>query len=258
MPKFKTITLTHVNKARHELVQKFDININAEGRFYTRIPEELSHAIEPSMRDGIIQKPGVYQLSSVLFDDLESNLNRLMRNANEVDVREEHVILYNIESHVSFRLTSDGEVVSRGDGSIWADDNAVYSSNRPSMYGRHHSSNRAKGGYSLCVGAKAKTKITYTSGQSKRIEFKDYYRGGSHHGMNNPAERLNSWHSFELPDNPKEIPYSDEAADFFYNLMLSMAKLSKLIQEKTFDQDVLLKTIASSSNNFLCFEANKD
>lgn len=50
----------------------------------------------------------------------------------------------------------------------------------------------------------------------------------------------------------KEIIYADEAATFFYNLMLGMAHLSPTIQSHTFDQHALQTTIENSSMKLFC------
>ena len=112
-------------------------------------------------------------------------------------------------------------------------------------YGDHHATEPAHGGYSLTVGAKALLKTTYSYGGQDRVEYTDYYKDGGHLGHENPAERLNSWVCFSLGENPKEIPYSDEAAEFFFNLMYGMAKLAQMIQGKTFKQEDLLKLVFS-------------
>ena len=70
-------------------------------------------------------------------------------------------------------------------------------------------------------------------------------------GNQNPAQMLNSWTAFTLPDNAKEIPYTNEAALFFHNLMFGMAKISKQIQEATFQQNNLLELIESGTGNLL-------
>ena len=61
-----------------------------------------------------------------------------------------------------------------------------------------------------------------------------------------------------LLKNFKEIPYSDESALFFYNLMLSMARISKMIQEHTFNQENLIRLIASGTNGFLLSNNSKN
>lgn len=50
-----------------------------------------------------------------------------------------------------------------------------------------------------------------------------------------------------MGNNPKEIPYTDEAALFFYSLLMGMAQISRQIREATFQQENLLALISKQS-----------
>lgn len=169
---------------------------------------------------------------------LESFLTQSLRELNSPTIKEEHVIRYCIDSRVVFALNGEGEVTPNctGENEQWV---------LGKEYGGLHANNREKGGYSLKVGAGAFTKRTITFGSSEKIEYERFYEGGTHHKRDNPAQRLNSWVGFDLPNGAKEIPYTPEAAEFFYSLMLGMAKLAKLIQENTNDEERLLELINS-------------
>ena len=119
------------------------------------------------------------------------------------------------------------------------------------MYGCHHASNPSYGGYNLTIGARALLKKTIIYGEIKKIKYESYYKGESHLGHDNPAQLLNSWCSISLPEDCKEIPYTDEAALFFHNLIFGMAQLSKRIQEHTFDQKNLLELISKGTGLLL-------
>jgi hypothetical protein len=151
------------------------------------------------------------------------------------------VIRYNIESHVAFAADVNGNIFpnSRFAGAEWSD--------KDGRYGGHVATCPSRGGYTLTIGAKAFLKTVYRYGDNEKVEYEYYYKGGSHLKHDNPAELLNSWTSFSLGDGAKEIPYSDEAALFFHDLMLGMAKLSKLVQDNTFDQSGLSELIESGS-----------
>lgn len=227
-------------------------NVNANGEFYCQIPENIVSYFEERKRyDGDVlchrNKVDCLAIYATTLNALENTVKDALRAVNKPTVTTEHVIQYNIESHVSFAENPDGEVFP----------NAGYPDAewRPlgenDMYGNHYASRRSQGGYSLCVGAKALTKVTTKVGDKVTVDYQTYYKDGSHHNHKNPAEKLNSWCSFNLPDNCKEIPYTDEAALFFHNIMLGMAKLSKQIQEATFDQENLLSLIESGAGNLL-------
>lgn len=246
MPYFKTEKLRASNQAGEELLI-VKINISSFGEFYTYIDKKFKTTVEGvfefSQYDGDT-KPDKIKVKKDTYEDLRSSLIKVLNIFAKPIITEEHVIRYNIESHVSFAEDQDGNIYPNAGfkGTEWG-------TNQES-YGDHYAAQPSRGGYSLKIGAQAMIKKTYTYGESKKIEYSLYYKDGFHLNHNNPAELLNSWCSFTLGDKPKEIPYSDKAALFFHNLMLGMAQLSKRIQENTFTQDKLLELI-SKNESFL-------
>jgi hypothetical protein len=234
-------------------------HVNSDGEFYCEIPSEIlsffeeykTYSEKVSCSKNKVDKLSIYANS---LADLESILIQAITDVNQPIITNEYVIRYNIESQVSFAENSDGDIFPNA-GYPNAEWSALDDSK---MYGRLHASNQACGGYSLCVGAQALVKKTTKVGEKCTVEYSRYYKGGNHHGNANPAERLNSWVSFSLPKDCKEIPYTDEAAIFFHDIMYGMAKLSKLIQLNTFEQSALLETITASSlgKNLLGFSSN--
>lgn len=230
-------------------------NVSTSGEFYCSIPEEAKPYFEDGkVYDGIkcrANRAGALSLYSKSLDSLDDLLILGLKASHEPTVIEEHVILYNIESHISFAENEAGQVFPNAgfEDAEWPKMN----SEKSKMLGGHHAGNKCTGGYSLTIGAQAMTKITSTVGDKISIKYERYYKGDGHLTHNNPATLLNSWVAFDLPKEPREMPYTDEAAMFFHNLMLGMAKLSKQIQEATFDSDNIQNLISSSSSNLLKF-----
>lgn len=255
MPKVKSAVIeTSLGNGLGRAQENVTYNVNTSGEFYCQLPENLLTFFELNKcySGGVTCKKNKAKKLAIYCSTL-AGLEGILREAlcaiNKPTVTTEHVILYNIESHVSFAETPEGEICPNAGypNAKWP----LLNSSTAKMYGDHHASQCASGGYSLCIGAKAFTKITYRVGEKVAVEYKRYYKEESNHGHSNPAQKLNSWTSFSLPDHAKEIPYTDEAALFFHNLMMGMAKLSKQIQEATFDQPSLLALIESSSGNLL-------
>lgn len=242
MPHFKTETYTNQNTAGEKLQVKVSIKVAASGDFYCKAPEELKHLFDTG------------EIRAKDFYSLEAAIKKALQTVLEVTITEELIIAYNIESHVSFAEDEAGNIYPNAGfpGASWQHNDIARN-----WYGGHHSSNRARGGYSLCVGAMALKKITHTYGEKSRVKYENYQGKGDHLQAKCPASLLNSWVSFNLPDNCKEMPYSDEAATFFHNLMLGMASLSRKIQEATFDQNNLQQLIQTSGNR-LGFFGEKD
>ena len=260
MPKVNTVQID-VKSAGTWHRTPVDILVNAAGEFYCNVPERASVYFETGKAyDGItceVRRRGSKpQLFAQSFDALHQVLRKGITAALAPEVKTEHVIRYNIESHVSFWEKANGVIVPNGyfadqrpgcgpeerDGG-WADELAP---NR-SMFGGHHAQKPSRGGYSLTIGAQAMTKRTETYGAATKTSYDLYYAGGSHLGGDNPAQRLNGWCAIDLPDGCKEMPYSDEAAEFFFKLLMGMAELSRMIQRATFDEKDLLRAISNNS-----------
>lgn len=247
MPKLKREIITYkpINGIKAITIE-VDIFVNAAGEFYAPLPPEFETYFKSSGAPGQIRvsttRANVAALFAHSLGELTDELTAALAAINEPIIVEEPVIRYNITSKVAFAVASDGAI--RPNASF---DDASWVNGRSSMFGNLSAQSPAPGGYSLTIGAKALLKRTTTMGSQTVVDYQTYYESESHHGHSNPAQLLNSWCSFNLPDTANEIPYSREAALFFHNLMLGMASLSKLIMEETFDQSELLSLIESNS-----------
>jgi len=225
--------------------------VNTAGEFYCEIPNELTSYFENYKNyDSVSCKLNSVKRLSLYcaeLSKLESVLEDALKSANKPIVAEEYVIRYNIESHVAFAETPDGRIHPNATST----DAQWLSREREARFGKHYSANTSKGGYSLCIGAKALVKTTTTVGSKKTINYSSYYKSDLHPEQDDPAGTLNAWTAFTLPENAKEIPYTDEAALFFHKLMLAMATISRQIQDATFDQPSLIQLIESQQNLLL-------
>lgn len=234
-----------------QLIQiNYIVHVNSSGEFYCAVPEELKDYLHENINNNWIwtsmshpsKKWNAYARS---LEDLKMGLTDAAKKVFEPKIEETNVILYNIESRIAFATDSDGKIFPNSGypGASWPKDGDR------NKYGNISVPRPSQDGYQLIIGAKAYSKRTISYGEVEKIKYEPYYgEGGNHLGKNNPAEILNSWTSFSLnKDNVSEIPYSDEAAIFFNELMLGMAKISKIIQDNTFDKNNLLNIINSGN-----------
>lgn len=255
MPYLKKDRVGFTNEAGVKEIIDLKIHVNAKGEFYAVIPDWLEvSSREPSVAFCYLQR-GRHNRRSVFADnpadplkafaktpdELVSKVGRALQLYMEVQRKEEFVIHYNMESHVCFAEDEAGEIYPSAvyEGAEWIAIN-------DERYGNHHASQRCEGGYSLTVGAKALVKTTLTYGEAVKYEYREYNGNGSHLDHVCPASRLNSWVAMELPKNCKEIPYTDQAAEFFYGIMYGMAKLSRQIQEYASDPEKMIELIESN------------
>lgn len=244
MPHFKKVEFVAENAAGAVDEFTLSIEIRANGTFYTHVPDKLLVSFDENAIDLRERKrQGFFVTSATTFHELVGVIKKAHKTFMEPIVKEEPVIVYNIESHVSFALTKDGRIFPNAgfEGASWPRDHGK------KQYGDHHSCNPSEGGYSLIIGAKAMLKKTTTYGDKSSSRYEYYYKDESHLGHDNPAQLLNSWCSMELPENTREMPYSDEAAMFFFNLLKAMAELNRRVQEFTNTPEKLAKAISRNA-----------
>jgi len=247
MPRIKTI-FVYQHKDTPEAFRKglrVTVFVNVKGEFYCDLSAEmrlpLRNVFKASQLGVVNKDKNTVRGFADTLESRQGGIQEAFTQYTKPTVKQEPVIRYNIESHVNFAIDENQNIFPNAGypGAEWIGKKA------DGMFGDHHATEPAPGGYSLTVGAKALLKTTYSYGSQDKVKYEAYYKDGHHFGQENPAERLNSWVSFSLGDNPKEIPYSDEAAEFFFNLMYGMAKLAQMIQGKTFKQEDLLKLVFS-------------
>lgn len=255
MPVFRRVEFIASNEAG--AVDKFSIpiNINSDGVFYARVPNRLRVSFDEECvsRERGGGREGFFRTSAPTFSEVVNEIRKAHRIFLRPTVEEKPVIRYNIESHVSFALDERGVIFpnARFPGAKWA--------NVEKSYGGHHCSNPSTGGYSLTIGARAMLKRTSIYGDKVSSRYDYYYKGESHLGTENPAQLLNSWCSMSLPDDACEIPYSDEAAMFFFNLLKGMAELNRKVQEFTNTPEKLIRVISKTQWNLLAWDSrNKE
>lgn len=250
MPHFKRVDFTAKNKA--DVVDKFtlSIEVDSRGTFYTHVPDKLRVSFNEDdvnvYRVHGRGRAGFFVTSASTFAELSKRIEKAHEEFMRPTVKKEPVILFNIESHVAFALTKDGKIFPNAGypGAEWP--------RKDTSYGEHHASNPVNGGYSLTVGAKAMLKTTTTYGDKSASQYSYYYgKENDHFSQTDPAARLNSWSAVNLPEDAREMPYTDEAATFFFNLLKSMAELNRRIQEFTNTPEKLALAVSRHSGALL-------
>lgn len=245
MANFKIVQFQIKNELDFHMI-KINIMVNYKDRFYAFLPAEMHQSAANEFKDSEIIKKEEEKIKvkKKTYEELIKALQNTYRLFLKPQIIKEPIILYNIEVHASFAEAEDGTIHPNANypGTEWT--SVIYGREK---YGSHHATNPAEGGYSLTVGAMAVNKVTYTYGEKSKIEYEPFFDSKFPKPKNHPAALLNSWTALSLPEKAKEIPYSDEAAMFFYNLMFSVCVLCQKIQDHTFDQKDLLTVITDTS-----------
>ncbi len=246
MPPFKRVEFIAKNAAG--AVDKFtvQVEVSSSGAFYAHVPDKLRVSLDEDLIDRLPRqrgRAGFVLVSAITFSELFGIIKKAHNQFMEPAVKKEKVIRYNIESHVSFALTKDGRIFPNAGypGAEWA-------SHGDETYGNHDACRSAKNGYSLTIGAKAMVKKTTTYGEKSASEYSYYYgEDDDQFSRTDPAARLNSWSAMVLPEDAREMPYSEEAAVFFFGLLQTMAELNRRVQEFTNTPEKLSLAIAKTS-----------
>jgi hypothetical protein len=143
------------------------------------------------------------------------------QGAYEVTVKRELVIHYTAGADVRF-VRVDGKIAPNGEGCdqyVWEEDpffkiNGGYSNYVPA--------------YSLALAAEVVCRVTTT--RRDGTDITEYVSVSDHDEINGVSlgpwgRQLNKWCGFRQ-DDAKELPYTEQAAQFFYNAMLSLVRLA--------------------------------
>lgn len=248
MPRVSTEIIRYTADG-HEDHFRVDVSVDTSGVFYARPRDDvfeliqrdrqLRQQLDLGLGDG---RKAQGTVTARTMNELLIGLRQALILVNQPTVTSQLVIRYLLESRVSFAEQPDGTIVP---STAWKD--ARWPDTTP--YGKLHAQNQSHG-YSMHIGAEAMTKKQTVYGGGKPILSYEYYYGTgddgrplSHHERQHPAGLLNSWVSFSLPDKCPEMPYTDEAALWFHQLMLRMAYMQRSIQQMLADQQRFIELV---------------
>ena len=231
MPLIKKNKPMQVHTGAGTLFRTYDVYCNSEGRFYTRLDtKEYLEVIQG------LEIPYYIKGDRVLIfhrdaDTLDSLVQTILDTLLKPKVHEELVISYNIDAAAKFAINDNGDIFPNPveEGTVW------------SGYGNYHSANPSDGGYSITIGAKIYKKLTYTITDGKSVVKYEYSDGEGTYG-----KLLNRWCSFSIPKDAPEMPYTEENAKFFYEMMLGIVTMAKLLKERTNSPEKITNMIKSN------------
>lgn len=234
------------------------IYVDSTGVFSCTYPEYLQDCVSSLARaEGVewerkVQSKGfVWRVYGLNLQKLKDFLKAALFAFATPAVEREPVIRYNVKSQVAFVQAGD-EIYADGYGA-----GANYEGQDPDrprgrwvsepFYGQHVSNTPARGGYSIIVGAEACMKVKTTFGDKVKVTY-ERWQGPS----DGAGHKLNQWQGFILNDkDTQEIPYTEEAALFFNNMMYSIAKLAKQLHDHLGSPERVQLAIAQGSKNLL-------
>jgi hypothetical protein len=264
-PHYFNIRLSDVSDDTYSY--KATVSVTSKGEFAIHIPEDLIPACkelaESEPRVSVEERKkgtAVYSHDKTLAVDLISRAIRIFAKA---DITTEIVICYEHDSEGKYVVGPHGEIATDG---YDADEN----------YGRSHSSNeRLKDGwrwsekehhafgnrsvFKFGIGAQVYKKTTMKRTTGTTIKYEIYWgESASHFDRKTYCQRLNSFDvSFGLSSGNNqysthnEIPYTEDAAKFFFDAMVALCSISERVKNFFGDTKTLQKAIESRASLML-------
>lgn len=258
MAKLKSERFSVSNQAGDKLEFVSDVTVDGNGSFNMTIPE-LMLEIEPDFvsishefscaqewigkRIKITRPRNNYRISSLRLSDCREFIEMVLKKLLDVEIEEEVVILYGVKADYSAWELESGELVPNG--YFGSSETGKW---RGNLGGTNHSQQ-----YSIGVGAEVKKKITYHRGASVRVKYeRPDYPNFQH---NSWGEKLNAIVGIHINDDErgrfKEMPYSDDAAKFFYDTIMGLAEMGRKLESFFGDDGAVAAMIENKSQLLL-------
>lgn len=243
MPRFKTVTKHYTEVKLGDASIKFDVNINTDGLFTTNLDKEIGARLYEAKAKNLRQN-NQHQwrfYSDETFDGLITKIDDDMTDLVSAKVDEEKLVIkYDISTAVTY-VKLDEDFVPNGcyaNREDWQFENGTT---------ELHATKRQPYGFSFFVRPYLKTTYKYRSGRT-RIEYGSIwgYINESHHsgpGQDHPHYNLiwlthlvgmssdASPFSNGKPDGLNEIDYTEQAAEFFVNMVKFLININERVKD---------------------------
>lgn len=223
----------------------FPVNVNSAGVFTVKLTSKCPYGADlieylrqytapPGIK--FFNKNNELHFQAMNLADITSHLSDKLKEFVNCDEKVDYVIAYEYSSRVRYWKSDNGEVrqnaanLPENETGKWIGENRSYSFD--------------KGLFSVGVGATCLKKTTYTGNGQVAVKYSSAFRDTN---IGEYGNLLNDWSVSIEPsphrnnDSVKIIPYTEEAARFFYELMKSLCILSDKFMETFGDEE---KTIA--------------
>lgn len=244
MAKLKSQTFFFPVKTGGEFKFTTDVSVTADGLFHLTIPEELAptaNALANKIKNIDIRHSRTNW--TVIGKNLDDCVNFIKSAGDDYvacEVTEEPVILYGATIRAAYFKNPDGRIFPNG-GFPGADHG------KGGRWCGSLSSSNMSPNYSVGFVAVPRIKTTYTRGSGQKVEYKNPGRDGEEYW-----KLLNSFCSLNVdPKSLKEIPYTEEAAKFFFETMLRLCHLADRIETFFGSKETLAAAIAGHTHVLL-------
>lgn len=246
MATVKTMSITHTNEAGETEKLSAVVSVDKEGIFSAQIPdhvaESYSAANAGSGRGNTYQTPQRnWRAQCATLDGLYAGIKAALVHSMSVETVMETIIVFSLQNKVAYSIGSDGDIGPNGhypkDGK-WA--GTLNSHNSSSVF-------------SFGLFARVMVKEIHKRQGCTKIEYKQFkHPDDTNHGIANSwAGKLNGFVGLNIPKAPsvsyEEMPYTEEAAKFFYETMIGLCNMVDRAERFFADRELLALAIQKSA-----------
>lgn len=223
-----------------------DYSVNKDGVFSASVPDELDDIIPGVVKNdknvsyGSFRSGSRPRILADMLDHLREALNVAGKEWATCESTSERVIVYSVDSKVGYCKTQDGRFFPNG----YTDTPGEEVAGLGSLHASSHSDS-----YRIGIAAAVMMKTTHVRGSSTKVEYEYAPDLGNNHCFSETYhDRLNDFCGLHLrPEYMKQMFYTEDAAKFFYDIMIGMCKMADRIESFMADDDAVLRAIKSQT-----------
>jgi hypothetical protein len=234
---------------------KCEVLVTTDGVFSIKPPEDLVPIIEDLLKNTGAGYPMTMALNfkhglKIQCRDLghgKKLLEDAARAQMATEIKSELVICYTSSHDVAYWKKGDGEIVPNG-----GYDREGYNNHTGKWCGTNNATTRTET-FSVGLAARVYEKKTLTRSTGTEVIYKLTYGGGDHFATETWLQKLNSFVGLTMPDvkEMQQMPYTEEAAEFFYKALMHMCMLSDRIENFFGSPEMIQRAIESRSGLLL-------
>ena len=242
MAKIKDITFKRESLTGERIEFLSAVSVDGQGEFSLIIPNYLEESAQAMINAGnhhveLTRPRQNLRVSGSNLQQCIKFIDAVITDYLKCDTTRELVILYTRRIDLSYVKALDGSIHPNGQGVVkyqWCGDEMA---NRRPFDKKYDD-------FAIGIAAEVKQKITYTRASGVKIVYEDAERPNFADEL--WLDKLNSFVGVRVDtQHATEMPYTEEAAKFFYEVMLSMCKLADRIDSFFGSPEAIQKAITN-------------
>lgn len=248
--KLRNVWFKHKADSGEKIAFQVPVTVTTDGMFNMMVPKEYREALESV--DGADYYRGGVRFSASSLRELQNIVEHALEEYLAYKTVDEVIIRYNVRATCHYCEDKKGNIYPNGGVMEKAVGNYKWTKSLGASSFEPLDEN-----YVVSLVAQPYRKETHTRGKIyEKVDF---------HGLSWQEEKeflgeygclLNGFQDAGIPDDAREMPYTEDAAKFFYLSMMSLCKLDSGVKKFFVDEKKVLKEIKSGSTGLLLTGGN--